>query len=72
MRQSRKLDHLKYSLSLADGPGVSGFADIALVHNCLPNLAWDELIFQAQLLVYPFTIRWLLMPLLAALLMLSQ
>lgn len=43
MRQSRKLDHLKYSLSLSDGPGVSGFADIGLVHNCLPNLAWDEL-----------------------------
>lgn len=43
MRQSRKLDHIKYSLSLADGPGVSGFADIGLVHNCLPNLGWDEL-----------------------------
>lgn len=43
MRQSRKLDHLKYSLSLADGPGVSGFADITLVHNCLPDLGWDEL-----------------------------
>ena len=43
MRQSRKLDHIKYSLSLTDGPGVSGFADIGLVHNCLPNLGWDEL-----------------------------
>jgi len=43
VRQSRKLDHIKYSLSLADGPGVSGFADIRLVHNCLPNLGWDEL-----------------------------
>jgi len=42
-RQSRKLDHIKYSLSLADGPGASGFADISLVHNCLPNLGWDEL-----------------------------
>jgi len=43
VRQSRKLDHIKYSLSLDDGPGVSGFADIGLVHNCLPNLGWDDL-----------------------------
>lgn len=39
MRQSRKLDHLKYSLQLADGPGSSGFADFSLIHNCLPDLA---------------------------------
>lgn len=38
MRQSRKLDHLKYSLILADGPGDSGFADFTLIHNCLPDL----------------------------------
>jgi len=43
VRQSRKLDHIKYSLSLTDGPGSSGFADIGLVHNCLPNLGWNEL-----------------------------
>ena len=43
MRQSRKLDHLKYSLSLADGPGCSGFDDIALIHNCLPNLGWNQI-----------------------------
>lgn len=43
MRQSRKLDHIKCSLSLADGPGVSGFADMNLVHNCLPNLGWEKL-----------------------------
>lgn len=42
MRQSRKLDHLKYTLALADGPGRSGFADLALVHNCLPDLAWAD------------------------------
>lgn len=41
MRQSRKLDHLKYSLALADGPGSSGFADFSLIHNCLPDLAVD-------------------------------
>jgi isopentenyl-diphosphate delta-isomerase len=43
VRQSRKLDHLKYSLELNDGPNTSGFADISLVHNCLPNLSWDEI-----------------------------
>lgn len=43
MRQSRKLDHLKYSLSLADGPGSNGFHDIGLVHNCLPNLRWNQI-----------------------------
>ncbi len=42
MRQSRKLDHLKYSLTLADGPGSSGFADFSLIHNCLPDLAVDD------------------------------
>ena len=43
MRQSRKLDHLKFSLALKDGPSSSGFEDISLIHNCLPNLRWDEL-----------------------------
>jgi isopentenyl-diphosphate delta-isomerase len=43
VRQSRKLDHLKYSLALADGPNASGFADITLVHNCLPNLSWNAI-----------------------------
>jgi isopentenyl-diphosphate delta-isomerase len=42
VRQSRKLDHLKYSLALADGPGTNGFADFSLVHNCLPGLAWAD------------------------------
>lgn len=42
MRQSRKLDHLRLSLALADGPGRSGFADLSLVHNCLPDLAWAD------------------------------
>lgn len=53
MRQSRKLDHLKYSLSLTDGPGVSCFADIALVHNCLPDLAWSELAVSSSIAGIP-------------------
>jgi isopentenyl-diphosphate delta-isomerase len=43
VRQSRKLDHLKYSLALHDGPNASGFADISLIHNCLPNLSWNDI-----------------------------
>lgn len=43
MRQSRKLDHIKYALSLPDGPADSGFGDISLIHNCLPDLAWQDI-----------------------------
>lgn len=41
MRQSRKLDHLRFSLALSDGPGTNSFADFSLVHNCLPDTAWS-------------------------------
>ncbi|MDR3591452.1 MAG: type 2 isopentenyl-diphosphate Delta-isomerase [Negativicutes bacterium] len=43
MRQSRKSDHLQCSATLADGPEQTGFADFRLVHNCLPDLAWEEI-----------------------------
>ena len=36
-RQSRKLEHLKQAMALPDGPVASGFADLKLVHNCLPE-----------------------------------
>lgn len=42
MRQSRKLDHLNICRKMADGPGTTGFADFHPVHNCLPELAWDD------------------------------
>lgn len=42
MRQSRKLEHLKYSMLLKDGPAINGFGDFSLIHNCLPNMALDE------------------------------
>lgn len=42
-RQSRKLDHLKYSLLFDDGPITNGFGDFSLVHNCLPDLAWQNI-----------------------------
>jgi isopentenyl-diphosphate delta-isomerase len=37
------MDHLKFTVSLPDGPGDTGFADISLVHNCLPDLAWQDI-----------------------------
>ena len=43
IRQSRKLEHLKYSLLLDDGPAAAGFTDFHLVHNCLPDLAWQDI-----------------------------
>lgn len=36
-RQSRKIDHLRHTLELADGPMNTGFQDIRLIHNCLPE-----------------------------------
>lgn len=42
-RESRKLDHLKYALALADGPGNAGFGDFDLVHNCLSGLSWQDI-----------------------------
>lgn len=42
LRQSRKLEHIKYALKLEDGPKNGGFDDICLVHNCLPEIAYDD------------------------------
>jgi len=36
-RQSRKIDHLRQAVALADGPASAGFEDLTLVHNCLPE-----------------------------------
>lgn len=37
-RQSRKIDHLQHALQLTDGPTSSGFEELTLVHNCLPEV----------------------------------
>ncbi|HHW54285.1 MAG: type 2 isopentenyl-diphosphate Delta-isomerase [bacterium] len=42
LRSSRKLAHIKHALELTPGPGATGFADIHLIHRCLPELAWEE------------------------------
>lgn len=42
MRESRKMDHIRYALSL--GPsGENGFSDIRFVHNCLPGVSMDQI-----------------------------
>ncbi|HWR38047.1 MAG TPA: type 2 isopentenyl-diphosphate Delta-isomerase [Patescibacteria group bacterium] len=43
MRESRKMDHLKFAMLLPDGPGATGFDDLQLVHNCLPNLSAKDI-----------------------------
>ena len=47
-RTSRKLDHLQQALVLADGPADTGFADLTLVHNCLPEINSGEVTLTAR------------------------
>lgn len=49
IRQSRKLEHLKYSLLLDDGPAAAGFADFHLIHNCLPDLNWQDIVVNTSI-----------------------
>ncbi|MDU2065896.1 MAG: type 2 isopentenyl-diphosphate Delta-isomerase [Sporomusaceae bacterium] len=60
-RQSRKLDHIKYALALDDGPATTGFQDIQLIHNALPELAFHEVdlsvTFMGISLVHPVIIN---------------
>lgn len=49
-RQSRKLDHLRHALELEDGPCATGFADVRLIHNCLPEVAWNDVSLDSRML----------------------
>lgn len=49
LRRSRKRDHIDYALSLADGPGETGFSDFHLMHNCLPELALSDIDLRVEL-----------------------
>lgn len=42
MRESRKLEHIRWALSLPDGPVDAGFKDVKIVHNSLPGLNRGE------------------------------
>ena len=42
-RESRKLEHIKYAVKTGDGPGINGFEDIHLIHNCLPSIDFAKL-----------------------------
>ncbi|TWH49001.1 type 2 isopentenyl-diphosphate Delta-isomerase [Sporomusa sp. KB1] len=55
IRQSRKLEHLKYSLLLDDGPAAAGFTDFHLVHNCLPDLAWQDITINTAIADIPLS-----------------
>ena len=48
MRQSRKLEHIKYALELADGPLPTGLSDIRLVHNAIPELNLEDVELHVQ------------------------
>lgn len=41
-RQKRKLEHIKHSLALNDGPETSGFGDVRLIHQAVSALALDD------------------------------
>lgn len=43
LRQSRKLDHINETLLLNDGPSDTRFSDFNLIHNCLPELALQDI-----------------------------
>ncbi len=47
-RKSRKSEHLKGALALADGPVSTGFSDLTLVHNCLPETDSAEVSLQTE------------------------
>ena len=61
-RESRKNDHIKYALSLSDGPLQTGFSDIHVMSNCLPEIDLDRVSLSASLpgvqtLKHPFIIN---------------
>lgn len=49
LRQSRKLEHIKYSLLTGDGPQANGFSDIHLVHNCMIDYDYSDVSLNTKL-----------------------
>ena len=50
MRESRKLDHLKYAMLLPDGPSDNSFNDMELIHNCMPEFNYEDISLNSNLL----------------------
>ena len=48
-RENRKKDHIKYALSLPDGPLATGFSDVHVLNNCLPDLNLNDVSLTATL-----------------------
>lgn len=61
-RENRKNDHIKYALSLPDGPLNTGFSDVHVMSNCLPEVNVDGISLTTVLpglksLSHPFIIN---------------
>jgi isopentenyl-diphosphate Delta-isomerase len=54
-RQSRKLDHIHYTLELTDGPTKAGFDDLTLIHNALPEMDYQAIDLRVPFLGYHLT-----------------
>lgn len=54
LRQSRKLDHIAYSLKTGDGPQSTGLEDVMLLHNCLPELDIADIELSTSVAGLPF------------------
>lgn len=61
-RENRKNDHIKYALALPDGPKQTGFSDVHVMSNCLPEVDLAKVSLGTTLpglrkLVHPFIIN---------------
>lgn len=50
IRRQRKLEHLKLALDVPDGPITTGFEDIYLVHDAVPETALEEVELETDFL----------------------
>ena len=50
IRNKRKADHLELAVKIPDGPLPSGFEDIVLVPDAVPELAWQDVNLQTSFL----------------------
>lgn len=48
-REARKSDHIKYALTLPDGPLTTGFEDVHVMHNCLPEINCETVSLATEL-----------------------